>query len=223
MTFQPYQESAQEELRQSQVPNKLIKQASSVLGGGTVLSSALPFLNPLVPIAIAKKALNLIDPRFGKFFKTSSKLGYNDEQAREFIGEKAAEAQKESPQGQNIKKEAKGLSGQGLKEQFQSRQQQPQAPQGMEFFAQYSPEFAKDIQDQTQMGVNPVEAALSLSRDPRYKGIIRKMEQDSRTPFSSLVRQLLGGVQQAQGGAKENLAQNISKLSQLLQQMQGRP
>ena len=102
--MQPYQEASEEIQRQGESPRRLANTAASIGGavaGGALASRALPFLNNLVPSALAVKALNKIDPRFGAFFQKAVDNGKTIDEAREFIKEKA-EGSGKAPDKRNI-------------------------------------------------------------------------------------------------------------------------
>lgn len=95
MTLQPYQEATQEIKRQGELPYKAAKALGPAVLGGISLGRVLPLLNKLVPADIARKGLEAIDSRFGKFFKKAELNGTSFEEAREFIKQKLTPEQEE--------------------------------------------------------------------------------------------------------------------------------
>lgn len=145
MTFQPYQEAAQEERRQGELPLKLAKKAgylaATFAGGAGSLFRILPLLSKYIPEKFAKKGLEKIDTRWSKYFNAAEKEGHPFDQAREFVLEKMKpaieeEERKLSPEekrvqtlgkfNQRIRKQPSELSRESLTQQFQESQGQGQ-------------------------------------------------------------------------------------------------
>jgi len=100
--MQPYQEATQETRRQSELPLDLTKKGLSIAAGAATayfgsgaVSKVLPFLSKYVPQDIATKALNKINPGYGKFINKVLEAGGTFEEVQEFIGNKIQEGAKE--------------------------------------------------------------------------------------------------------------------------------
>jgi hypothetical protein len=96
--MQPYQEATQEIKRQGELPLDLAKKGVSMAAGAatayfgsSAVSKVLPFLSKYVPQDIAIKALNKINPGYGKFINKALEAGQTFEDVQEFIGNKIQE------------------------------------------------------------------------------------------------------------------------------------
>lgn len=95
----------------------------------------------------------------------------------------------------------------------------------------YSPDLFNFLKEQIGKGRNPLEAAAIAQLNDKFKSIIKKIENDNKTNWSSIIESVFGGgqsaqpeeqqspqgQQQAQGGIDPNLQAIGQKLQQLLQ------
>lgn len=174
--MQPYQEATEEIRRQGELPLKTAKTLGSVgasaatayLGGGAI-NRILPFLSKYIPEDLVKKGLSKIDPRYGKFIDKALSHGKSIEEIKDFIGEK-----------------------------IQGSQETKTAPEQRSIIEQYSPELFQFLKGEIDKGRAPLEAgALAQLQEP-FKKIIKKMSEDHKAPFSSILQSVFGGAQQAQ-------------------------
>jgi hypothetical protein len=96
---------------------------------------------------------------------------------------------------------------------------------------QYSPELFSFLKDQVSNGRNPLEAGAIAQNNDKFKGVIKKLENDHKTNWSSILQSVFGsgqeaqpeqqqapqGQPQAQGGVDPQLAQLIGQGNQMLQ------
>lgn len=86
----------------------------------------------------------------------------------------------------------------------------------------YSDQLHQFLDSEIKKGRNPTQAGALAQLNDRFKGVIRKMEEDYQTPFSSILEQSYGmkkqssetqGIQQPQG-----MSPAMERLSGLLQE-----
>lgn len=92
MTYQPYQEAAEETKRQSEFPAKLLKKGAAIAGliagSAPIIARIAPLLSKFIPQDMAIKGLSKVDARLGKFINSAMKLGHSFDDVKDFIGEK---------------------------------------------------------------------------------------------------------------------------------------
>lgn len=185
--MQPYQQASEEYTRQSGLPGQAIKKiagtAIGIAGGGAVLNRVLPFLNKNIPTELARKGLERIDPRFGKFINGAVNNGQTVEGAMDFIKNKIApeEEQKSAKQDRNI-------------------------------IEQYSPELFQFLNEHIKKGNTPLQAAglaRLASNSNKFEKIIKKIEEDHKTPWSSIIESVFGTGQTAQPPSQGQQTQQI--------------
>lgn len=184
--MQPYQEASQELQRQGEFPKRALQTGLSVAGsaaGGLALKNVLPFLSQYIPQDLAIKGLSKIDPRFGKFINKSMSEGKSFDEIKDFIKDKAKGGNEEKPQEQR------------------------------NIIEQYSPELFQFLKSEVDNGRNPLEAA-ALARLPTKKNnfekVIKKIEGDHKTDFSSIIQSIFGSAQQPQQAQpQQNENQNM--------------
>src|SRR6267154_379286 len=103
--MQPYQEAAETTRRAGEGPISALKYAgAAALGAGSsmaarsLISRMIPLLNSHIPQSFAKKALNKLDPRFGKFIEKAEDEGFNFDEIKDFFTEKI---EKSEPKKEN--------------------------------------------------------------------------------------------------------------------------
>jgi len=181
MTFasqQPYQKASGEIQRQAREPTQGIQSLGLIAGktllGATVLGRVLPLLSSYIPSNIAMKGLNKLDPRFGKLFDGLEKAGIPIEEAFSFLKEKA-----------------------GLSESQKSKQKQ-------NLIQKYSDQLNQFLQNQIQQGRQLLEAGALAQLDQKFKNVISQMEKDYKVPFSSILENTFGNVQQSENIQQES-------------------
>lgn len=176
--MQPYQEASEEMKRQGELPIKALQKAgglgltaTSGIGAGLILNRVLPLLNSFVPRDIAIKGLTRIDPRFGTFIQKALNSGQSFDQVRDFI--------KSKTEGGEI-------------------ENKPKVQDQRTIIEQYSPELFQFLKSEIEKGRAPLEAgALAQLQEP-FKPIIKKISNDHKVPFSSILQSVFGeGIQQS--------------------------
>lgn len=180
--MQPYQEASEELRRQGQAPINALKKAASIglsagsvaLGagiGGISLNRVLPFLSKYIPQDLAIKGLSKIDPRFGTFINKALSAGKSIDEVKSFIKEKAvgneSQEKKENPKDQR------------------------------NIIEQYSPELHQFLKGEVTKGRPAIEAGAIAQSQDKFKNVIKKLESDHKTNFSSILESIYGGGQYA--------------------------
>jgi hypothetical protein len=216
----PYLEASEEQQRQDREPEKYLKRAGSALagaggtalgivGGGKILSRLAPLLSTKIPIDLAIKGLNKIDPRIGKFVSDAIKTGNTEEEALDFLREK--------------------VSGKEVKEEF--------AKQNGNVIEQYDPELFTYIKEKVSKGIPVLQAGEKAKDHPRFLNAIKKLEKDHKTPWSNILQSVFGGQGEAQpqeqeqsqqpqqqqsGNALQALTQSVDQARQILEKYRGK-
>lgn len=220
--MQPYQRASEEIRNQGEIPVNALKNAGKIAAtaatayaggraassGRAILSKAMNFLSPYIPQEIAKKGLDKIDPRFGKFIKKAEENGWDFDEISDFIKQKA----------------------QGDEGEEQQPQQQPKDDRNV--IQKYSPELHEFIDQEVKKGRPALHAAAMAQNNSKFADIIKKLTKDYKTQWSNIVESTYGngqipqskavlheeGQQQGeQGNARNDLAQAMQQLAQMLQ------
>jgi hypothetical protein len=218
--MQPYQAASQALRSRAESPGQLLQGAAGAglafAGGGLAsagarlggiaLGKVAPFLSKYIPKDLAIKGLSKIDPRFGKFIESALEEGMEFDEIKDFIGEKAEEGQPKA-----------------------------KAQENRNVIEQYSPELHAFINEQIQSGRSPLEAGALASLDRKggksFKSVIKKLEQDHKSPFSAILQSVYGGqeaasqqpqegIQQQQQGQPQQGGQGQAALMAILQKIQ---
>ena len=183
--MQPYQK-AEKSLRSSgETPINIAKNLGlSVIGGGaatlgsSAVGSIIPkikaLINDFVPDNFAMKGLEKIDPRFKKFIQGAVEAGYDQNEIKNFIGEKLDKTEK------NISIESKNI------------------------IQKHSPELHQFIDEQIKNGRSPLEAAGIAKVQPKFADAIKKLVKDHKTPWASIIESVYGTGERALPQQSEN-------------------
>ena len=186
--MQPYQQASKEINRQQSEPAKIAKNIGSAalgaVGAGAVLGRIAPLLSNYLPQNLAIKGLSKINPKMAGFINSSMAQGHSFEEIKEFLGSKI--------EGENKEGNAK---------------------QSGNIIQQYSPELFEFINSEMQKGRAPLEAGALAELQPNFKKIIKKMAEDHKSTFASILQTVFG-----QG---QNVQQQPNQVSQQQQQGQG--
>lgn len=143
--MESYQSSDIASQEQGRLPFKIAKEApyiaGALIGGTSLLARAVPFLSRYIAAPTAIKGLTKLDPRLGKFIKTSMAAGYTFEEIKRLIGEKFEEEQQQEERKKqpanvqeamkmNIAKAAKRQPSDFSRESLQQQFQQGYGSQG---------------------------------------------------------------------------------------------
>lgn len=193
MTYNPYREHEKFLEEKDQAPVRLAKQglaiAGGFAGGSSLLNRILPLLSQHIPEETAKKAITKINPKLGNFVESATNLGHDFYDVRDFLRAKAAEAQEEESKPKKAKETGNIIQ-------------------------QYSPELFNFLSQSIQQGRSPLEAAALASMQTHFKKVIKKMTEDHKAPFSSIISSVFGNINQPQqqaGMGREALVQQFNQ------------
>lgn len=202
-----------------------------------MLNRITPLLNRLVPVGLAYKGLQKLDPRIGKFLSGAAGAGYGAEEAIDFMRDKYAPDQNSGGQlrpdeaasnqqvenSKFIPKLAAGAAGAALGgvgglaagtafdalTGEEQGAQQGQGPAQGNIFSQYSPELDQFIQEAINKGQPPLKAIGLAYGDPKFKSIIDKIMKATGQDMASLIADAYGGSTMApkQGAPQQQQGQ----------------
>ncbi len=189
--MQPYQEATEEALRKKNAPYDTAKKAVIAgvsFAGGVGLSRIAgriaPFLSPYIEPELAKKGISRVDKGLGKFIDKSEQAGYDFDEIKQFIGEKiSGEEPKQPEQNKNV-------------------------------IEKYSPELHQFISEQVKKGVSPLNAGAFAFAEKgglgsKFKSVIKQMEKDHKTDWSSILQTVYGSDEQSQPGQSQQQPQQM--------------
>lgn len=189
-----YYQKAAETLRSGEEqPINLLKNAGlTALGAGVAttgskaISKLIPaigsLINDYIPDNFSMKGLNKVDPRFSKFIQGAMEEGYSYKDVREFLGDKLKKTESE-----NGIKDTKNI------------------------IEKYSPELFSFIDQKIKKGESPLNAGALAQNEKQFSSIIKKLTEDYRTPFSSIIETVFGkemGRQKALKNFNDKLKKN---------------
>lgn len=197
--FIPYKQAAEEEKQQAQLPRRALQTvAGAGLGlaaGKSILKRVTPFLNKLIPADLAAKGLSNADPRFGKFIQGALSKDFGIEEIRDFITNQ-------------------------IKPEEMAKQEQPQEQKNI--IAKYSDKLLAFLQKEIQSGADPLLAGAKAVQNKEFQPIIKKMEADTKSNWSSILQSVFGATQQPQAQQQtqpmqqQNQAQGNSNADQAI-------
>jgi hypothetical protein len=179
--MQPYQRAAQAIREGEEKPLHLLKNIGlSAAGGGAAslgaksMSRIVPAVGALiskyVPDNILTAGLSKLDPRLGTFMQGAIDAGYSHDDIRDFMGEKIEKSQEQKP-----------------------------ATDKKNIIEMHSPELHKFITEHMKKGRTHIEAGALAQMEGKetkhFKSIIKKLEQEHKTPWSSILEAVYGGAQ----------------------------
>lgn len=184
-TMRPDEQAAFSEIERSQNRDKNIKKGiktavgigSAALGlgaakaGSTIYSKIAPFLSEYIPVDLAMKGINKINPALGSFLQKGMKQGLNVKDGLNFIKENMQPKQEEKKESTKEKRN---------------------------IIEQYSPELNQFINEEVGKGRTPIEAAALAQNDKRFKDVIGKLTKDHKTPWSNIIEGIFGKGQATQ-------------------------
>lgn len=154
--------------------SKIEKGTKTLVGLGTgaaglsLSSKILPFLSPYITPDVAMKGINKISPKLGDFLKKGMSQGLDLKEGLNFIKSNLNPKEKESQT----------------------------APNQTNIISQYSDRLNAFLDNHIKKGRSPLEAGALAQLDPDFKKVIKKMEEDHKSPFSSILESVFGSAQQ---------------------------
>jgi len=129
---------------------------------GPLAARVMPFLNQYIPTGLAIQGINKVSPKLGSFLKKGQDMGLDVEEGLNFIKEKMGSSKTEP------------------------------AKESRSILEQYSPELHAFIKEKIGKGVSPVQAATEAMNNKKFMNVIKKITQDHKTPWSSIVESIFG-------------------------------
>jgi hypothetical protein len=207
--LRPDEEANEREIERNERFNSNVKRGVKTAGNlaisasGVGLSSKLlPFLSKYIPPDLAIKGINKVSPKIGGFLEKGAAMGLDVQEGLNFLKDKL------EPKEQEGKEPAK---------------------ENRNIIQQYSPGLFQYISDLIKEGNTPIEAGAKALKflDDKHRKVIKQMEKDHKTDWSSIVQSVFGNGQMAQepnqGNAQQagNGAQGLDPgVAQILQQGQ---
>ena len=172
-------------------------EAISSFGGVTLgaqaASKVLPFINQYIPKDLALKGINKVMPSLGKFLQNGVSQGLSLQSGLDFLKD---EFSKESSKKENPKEQRNIIE-------------------------QYSPELHSFLKEHIQNGRSPLEAGALAQLDTKFTSAIKKLSEDHKTNFSSILQSVFGNGQQNSPQSPQQAQQTQAQPSQAGQQQVG--
>lgn len=169
--LRPDEKLSESNIRKAQDRNKDIKsvlQTGASLGttaiAGQTASKILPFLSEYIPEDLAFKGINKVVPKLGDFLKSGMSQGLTLKSGLEF------------------------LKGQMKNKEIQTEN----TIEDKNIIQKYSPELFSFIDQKIRKGESPLNAGSLAQNEKQFQGIIKKLTEDYRTPFSNIIETVFG-------------------------------
>ncbi len=180
--------------RDSRTKSVLSTAANAATGivGGSMALKVLPFLSEYIPLEIAKKGIDKIAPKIGKFLDHGISQGLSlqsglDYLKSEFIPEEGKEKRKEKKANE---------------------------------IGQVSQDLQDFIEQQVQAGKSPDHAAATAMIKPEFMEVTQQIEKQTGKPFPTSIRELYEGKAVNQGQSKAALQGQPDQMQGQPQQME---
>ncbi len=209
--LRPDEKSAQSDIEQSRNFDQKLKSGLStaanigltVAGAGIaakaispLASKIMPFINKYIPTDVALKGISKVSPEIGHMLESGMKQGLSINEGLDFLKNKLGSVKKESEE---------------------------KPPQNRSIIQKYSDNLHQYINELIQKGTPPIQAASNAKKflDKKQLDIIKKIENDYKTDFGSIVESIFGkGDMSQKPSSAESMEAKMSKFSQPEQQMQ---
>ena len=179
MTLRPDEMAAEADVqRDRQFRSNVGKAAKTAVGVAAtagagvatgVSSKVLPWLSNYIPVDLAMKGLEKVSPKVAEFLKRGQKAGLDVREGMDYVKDMV------SP-----------------KSEEQSEQKAEQTKEDRNIIEQYSPELHQFIEQQVASGRDPIQAGALAQNDKRFANVIKKLSQDHKTPWSSIIESVYG-------------------------------
>lgn len=179
--LRPDEQVAENEIEKAKKGDERIKSglnlaASAATGivGGQMALKVLPFLSEYIPLEVAKKGIDKIAPKIGKFLDNGVAHGLSLQSGLDFL------------KGEFIPEEGKKMKEEKKKNEI----------------GKVSQDLQDFIEQQVQSGKSPDYAAALAMFKPEFLDITRQIEKQTGKPFTASIRELYEGRavnQQGQG------------------------
>jgi hypothetical protein len=194
--LRPDEEVTENEIRKSKERSNNVKSvletagsAATGIAGGQLAMKVLPFLNEYIPLEIAKKGIDKIVPKLGKFLDHGISQGLSLQSGLDYL-------------------KSEFLPEFGKEKKAENRQNE---------IGQVSQELQDFIEQQVQAGKSPDHAAATAMIRPEFLEITSQIEKQTGKPFPTSIRELYEGKAVNQGQSKATL-QGQEEMGQQMQQ-----
>lgn len=184
-----------------------------------MLKQAMSLLNEFVPLNLAVKGLEKLDPRFKKFLGAALGAGYGADKALDYVRKRIDPSRREGvarpeeesadldvERSQAPEKGIAALAGAGLGAaggaalagleglKSSDKPEETQAPVSENIIAQFSPPLAQFLNQVIESGRTSIEAAgIAESPSQKFTPTIRQMEKTLGMKWYDIVRSVYGG------------------------------
>lgn len=173
--LRPDEQVRESEIKKSQGRTNEVRSAfetASSFGTGAIgakaASKIIPLLSKYIPEDLAFKGINKLIPSLGNFLKKGTKEGLSLKSGLEF-----------------------------LREEFTNEKKEKTQPNQKSIIEQYSPELHQFLDQQIKSGRSPLEAGALAQNTKQFEKIIKKISEDHKAPWSSILESIFGTGQQA--------------------------
>lgn len=217
--MQPYQEATETiKRRNEQIGSVGRNVATSALAvgagsfGAGIARRMIPMLSKYVNEEMMQKGLSKIDPRLGKFAQQAKNQGYDDEEIRDFLKNKATGEENSSLAKENTKEKRNIIE-------------------------QYDPELHTYLLQNIKKGIPIMQAGQQALKHGRFKKAVEKMMKDHKASWMQILESVYGQGQTQQpaqnqmpaqaenpqeaGGIDPQLMQIMGNLRNAMQQIRG--
>jgi len=198
--LRPDEQVAESEIEKSKKKDERLKgglsaAASAATGiiGGSMALKVLPFLSEYIPLELAKKGIDKVAPKLGKFLDHGLSQGLTLQSGLDFL------------KGEFIPEE-----GKKMKEEKQKNE-----------VGEISQEIQDFIEQHVRAGKTPDYAAALAMINPKFLDIIRKIEKQTGKPFTASIRELYEGKAVNQQGQQGQMPEQQGQMEQQPQGAQG--
>jgi hypothetical protein len=172
--LRPDEMASESQIRKNQETDRTIKSGiksvakiGTGLAAGGISARILPFLSEYITPDLAIKGISKISPDLGNFLKTGMQKGLNVKDGLDFI---------KNNLGSN-------------------KEKNEPAKQSTNIIEQYSPELHSFISEEVKKGRSPIEAGALAQVHDKFKKIIKKLTEDHKTNFQSILSSIYGDGQ----------------------------
>jgi hypothetical protein len=172
--MRPSERASEEQIKRNEKFNENVKSGAKTVASAALAATGariLPFLSEHIPIDLAIKGISKISPKIGDFIKKGMSQGMDVKEGFQF-----------------------------LKDQIQPKEEEPEKKQeqpkeNRNIIQQYSPELHEFLKNEIAGGRPLLEAGALAQINEKFKGLIKKLEKDHKTNFSSILQTIYGGGQ----------------------------
>lgn len=199
--MRPDEEASRAEIERDAKRRQMIQKAATGLSTAALSTRILPLLSEFVPTDFAFNAISRISPQIGSFLKRGKDSGLDLREGLNYLKDSFFSEKPEEEVDQ------KG---------------QPSTFDERNIIQKYSPELHQFILDKIKSGRSALEAGAMARLDKSNDKIIRKMEYDSKLPWSSILETTYGTNVTIPENQKKTMGEGQAKLAEILEKINKR-